>query len=152
LVDAVDLASRFGLGTAARLSDGPVARGKQGLVWRLETADGCWAVKEPFDLSSEEEVRWAAGFQEAAYAAGGPTPQVRRSTEGCVFAMIGGTQVRVYEWVDLRAPDPKLDPDLVGRAIAAIHRVSAPDPSPLDSWYHEPIGAGRWDALVGQLV
>ena len=28
VVDAVDLAQRFGLGGAARLSDGPVARGK----------------------------------------------------------------------------------------------------------------------------
>src|SRR5689334_11297496 len=42
LMDAADLARRFGLGRPARLSDGPVARGKQGLVWRLDTADGSW--------------------------------------------------------------------------------------------------------------
>jgi Ser/Thr protein kinase RdoA (MazF antagonist) len=104
LVDAADLARRFGLGRAATLSDGPVARGKQGLVWRLDTADGSWAVKVPFHRSSEDEVRLATAFQEAACAAGVPAPQVRRTTEGRVFAMLEGRQVRVYEWVDLRAP------------------------------------------------
>src|SRR5215475_9876388 len=52
VVDAVDLARRFGLGRALRLSDGPLARG---LVWRLDTADGSWAVKMPFHLSGEDE-------------------------------------------------------------------------------------------------
>jgi aminoglycoside phosphotransferase (APT) family kinase protein len=152
LVDAADVARRFALGQAARLSDGPVARGKQGLVWRLDTADGSWAVKVPFHWSSEDEVRLAAAFQEAACAAGVPTPLVRRTTEGCVFAAIEGKQVRVYEWVDLRAPDSRLDPARVGAVVAAIHRVSAPDPSPLDPWYHEPVGADRWDHLVEQLL
>jgi aminoglycoside phosphotransferase (APT) family kinase protein len=152
LVDAIDVARRFGLGEAARLSDGPVARGKQGLVWRLDTADGSWAVKMPFDQSSEDEVRSATEFQEAACAAGVPTPRVRRTTEGRVFAAIAGTQVRVYEWVNLQAPDPRLDPVRVGAVVAAIHRISATDPSPLDPWYHEPIGAGRLDHLVEQLA
>ena len=152
LVDAVEIARRFGLGEAARLSDGPVARGKQGLVWRLDTADGRWAVKVPFHQCGEDEARSAAAFQEAACAAGVPAPQVRRTTEGCVFAALEGTQVRVYEWVDLRDPDPRLDPGRVGAVVAAIHRVPATDPSPLDPWYHAPIGAERWDQLVGQLV
>ncbi len=152
LVDAAEVARRFGLGGAARLSDGPVARGKQGLVWRLDTADGRWAVKVPFDQSTEDEVRWSASFQEAACAAGVPAPRVRRTTEGCVFAALEGAQVRVYEWVDLRGPDPRLDPGRVGAVVAAIHRVPATDPSPLDPWYHAPIGAERWDQLIGQLA
>ena len=48
-VDAAEIADAFGLGRAVRLSDGPVARGKQGEVWRLETAEGRWAVKVPFE-------------------------------------------------------------------------------------------------------
>ncbi|HEY7325396.1 MAG TPA: phosphotransferase [Streptosporangiaceae bacterium] len=151
-MDAVDLARRFGLGGAARLSDGPVARGRQGHVWRLDTADGSWAVKVPLDQSGEDEARSATAFQEAAYAAGVPAPQVRRTTEGCVFTTLGGRQVRVYEWVDLRAPDAGLDPGLVGAVVATIHRVSVADASPLDPWYHEPVGAGRWDQLIGQLA
>jgi Ser/Thr protein kinase RdoA (MazF antagonist) len=152
LVDAVEVARRFGLGEAARLSEAPVARGRQGLVWRLDTADGSWAVKVPFHRSSEDEVRSATAFQEAACAAGVPTPRVRRTTEGCVFATLEGKQVRVYEWVDLRAPDATLDPDRVGTVVAAIHRLSATDGSPLDPWYHAPVGAERWDQLIGQLA
>ena len=36
--------------------------------------------------------------------------------------------------------------------MAAIHRVSGPDPSPLDPWYCEPVGAERWGQLAGQLA
>lgn len=148
----MELAGRFGLGRAVRMSDGPVARGKEGLVWRLDTADGSWAVKVPFDLAGEDEVSVATAFHEAAYAAGVPTPQVRRTTEGHVLATIAGRQVRVYQWVDLLPPDPGLDPALVGAVVAAIHRVRVSDLGPLDPWYHEPVGAGRWDQLVGRLA
>lgn len=151
-MDAVDVARRFALGGAARLSDGPVARGKQGVVWRLETADGSWAVKVPFHPSSEGEVRLATAFQEAAHTAGVPTPRVRRTTEGTVFATVGGRQVRVYEWVDLKAPDVRLDPAVVGAVVAAVHRVPVSEPGPLDPWYREPVGTDRWDQLVRQLV
>ena len=150
-MDAVDLARRFALGGSARLSDGPVARGKQGVVWRLETADGRWAVKMPFRQSGEDEVRLATMFQEGAYAAGVPTPQVRRTTGGCVFASVEGRQVRVYEWVDLHAPDPCLDPALVGAVVAAIHQVPVTELGASDPWHHEPVGADRWDELVEQL-
>jgi Ser/Thr protein kinase RdoA (MazF antagonist) len=153
-VDAADLARSFGLGGGAKLSDGPVARGKQGLVWRLETAEGRWAVKVPFRPSAEGDVRLATAFQEAAFAAGVPTPQVRRATDGLVFATVGGTQVRVYEWVDLLGADPRLDPALVGAVVAAMHRVQASEPGSwgsLDPWHHQPVGADRWDEIVEQL-
>ncbi|HEY2079975.1 MAG TPA: phosphotransferase [Streptosporangiaceae bacterium] len=150
-MDATDLAERFALGPAAKLSDGPVARGKQGLVWRLDTAEGSWAVKVPLHRTSEEQVRAATEFQEAAYACGVPAPQVRRTAEGHVIADIAGSQVRVYEWVDLGPPDLTLDPARVGAVVAAIHRVSANDLSLVDPWYHEPVGADRWDHLIAQL-
>src|SRR5215472_16308253 len=153
LMDAADLARRFALGGAARLSDGPVARGKQGLVWRLDTTAGSWAVKVPFHQCTEDGVRSSAAFQEAACAAGVPAPRVLRTTEGHVFATLDGTQVRVYEWVDLRAPDAMLDPHLVGAAVAAMHRVPlADDPDPVDPWYHEPVGAQGWDDLIERLA
>ena len=151
-MDAVDLARRFALGKVARLSDGPVARGRQGLVWRLDTADGSWAVKVPFHPSDEDDVRLAAAFQDAACAASVPAPHVRRTTDGCVFATIEGAQVRVYDWVDLGAPDSLLDPARVGAVVAAIHCVSGTELSPMDPWYREPVGADRWDQLVEQLT
>jgi Ser/Thr protein kinase RdoA (MazF antagonist) len=150
-MDAADLARRFALGGAATLSNGPVARGRQGLVWRLETAEGSWAVKMPFHPTTEDEVRFATALHEAAYAAGVPTPQVRRTTEGRVFAGIEGNQVRVYEWVDLGSPDLHLDPARVGTLVAGIHRVSVTDSGELDPWYRDPVGADRWDQLVEQV-
>jgi aminoglycoside phosphotransferase (APT) family kinase protein len=150
-VDAVHLARRFALGGRARLSDGPVARGKQGVVWRLETADGSWAVKVPFRESTEEEVRSATAFHEAAHAAGVPTPRVRRTTDGQVFATVDGTQARMYEWVDLLAPDTRLDPARVGAVVAVVHQVPIGASGTLDPWYREPVGARRWDGLVEEL-
>jgi aminoglycoside phosphotransferase (APT) family kinase protein len=69
-----------------------------------------------------------------------------------VFATLADGQARVYEWVDLQDPDLMLDPARVGSVVAAIHSVSVTDPSPLDPWYHDPVGAGRWDELIGQLT
>jgi aminoglycoside phosphotransferase (APT) family kinase protein len=152
-VDARELAAVFGLGPAVSLTDGPVARGKEGVVWRLETADGDWAVKVPFATSTEDDVRSSTRFQEAAHTAGVPTPQVRRTTEGRVFATVQGEQARVHGWVDLEPPDPLLDPEAVGSLLAALHRLPtpAPGPAPLDPWYVEPVGADRWDRLVEEL-
>jgi aminoglycoside phosphotransferase (APT) family kinase protein len=150
-VDAANLARRFALGRAARLSDGPVARGRQGVVWRLETTDGSWAVKVPFQPCDEDAVRLATEFQEAARAAGVPTPRVRRTTQGSVFATVDGTRVRVYEWVDLLAPDTGLDPARVGEVVAAVHQVPGTVSGPLDPWYAEPVGAQRWDSLIDRL-
>jgi Ser/Thr protein kinase RdoA (MazF antagonist) len=150
--EASELARRFDLGGAARLSDGPVARGKQGLVWRLETADGLWAVKVPLRRSTEDEVRLPTEFHEKAWAAGVPTPQVRRTVEGSVFADVDGRQARVYEWVDLLPPDPQVDPELVGALVAALHQVVVEADGPSDAWNHEPVGAARWDDLVAGLT
>ncbi|MGN9914480.1 phosphotransferase [Phytohabitans sp. LJ34] len=150
-MDAAELADRFGLGRARKLSDGPVARGRQGEVWRLETADGRWAVKVPFHESGEDQVRASTQFQEAACTAGVPAPAVRRTADGRVLARVGGRQVRVYEWVDLEAPDPGMDPVLVGAAVAAIHWVLVPAGGQVDPWYTAPVGAHGWDQLVEQL-
>jgi Ser/Thr protein kinase RdoA (MazF antagonist) len=150
-MDATELADRFGLGDAARLSDGPAARGKQGVVWRLETSDGSWAVKVPLDPPDEDEVRESTAFQEAAHAAGVPTPAVRRTLEGSVFAAFDGRQARVYEWVDLGEPDPRVDPALVGSVVAAIHQLEIDTSAPVDRWYSDPVGAAGWDRLIERL-
>lgn len=152
-MDPVDLARSFGLGGAPRLSDGPVARGKQGLVWQLETTEGRWAVKVPLRAWSEDEVRASTAFHEAAHAAGVPTPQVRRTTEGAVFAPFGDGQARLYGWVELLPPDWTLDPGQVGAVVAGIHQVAGTDPdgTQVDPWFSHPVGADRWDQLVEQL-
>ena len=150
-METAELAERFGLGRVRELSDGPVARGKQGEVWHLETADGRWAVKVPFHETPEETVGESTRFQEAALAAGVPVPSVRRTTEGHVFARVGGRQVRLYGWVELGRPDPGLDPGLVGATVAALHRVPFTADGPVHPWYTEPVGADGWDTLIRRL-
>lgn len=150
-MDAAELVDLFGLGTAVRLSPGPVARGRQGDVWQLETVDGVWAVKVPFDPVTEQDVAAATRLQEAAYDAGVPTPRVVRTPDGRVLAEVGGRQVRLFSWVDVLPPDPGLDPVLVGRLLARLHRTAPPAVGPVGSWYVDPVGAATWDRLVADL-
>lgn len=144
------IAGAYALGEPESLR-GPVARGEQGQIWRLVTARGAWAVREPFEPQTEDEVREDAAFQEAARAAGVPTPTAMRTTGGDVIAHVGDTQVRVYEWVDLRDPDPGIDPAAVGRLLARLHTTGFAGERPEDPWYTDPVGAARWDELVGEL-
>lgn len=156
-MDAAELAELFDLGRAVRISDGPVARGKRGEIWRLDTDAGRWAVKVPFDACTEDGVAAPTAFHEAARAAGVPAPALRRTPAGRVLAEAGGRPVRMYEWLDLAAPDRLLDPRLVGTTVAALHL--APDPHLLEArgpagpgpWFAAPVGAGRWDELVARV-
>jgi aminoglycoside phosphotransferase (APT) family kinase protein len=151
VMDAAEVAGRFGLGRALRLSEGPVARGRQGEVWRLETTDGAWALKVGHERRTEQEVALATAFHEAAYAAGVPTPPVVRTTGGSVLADSGRHQVRVHGWVELGEPDPLLDPGAVGAVVATVHRVRFEGGGEPDAWSHSPVGARRWDELVAEL-
>ncbi len=148
---AQQIAGLFDLGSNPILSQGPVAKGKQGVVWRLDTDAGTWAVKEPFRRTEEVVVSQAANFQQAARRSGVPTPGIVLAPGARVLADVGLAQVRVYEWVDLLAPDITLDPVAVGAAVAAVHRVHSTDGDPLDPWYSEPVGAARWDGLIAAL-
>jgi hypothetical protein len=149
--DADGVAACFGLGGAAVMS-GPVARGEPGQVWRVETARGRWAVKEPFDAPVPEEVADDAAYQDAVRAAGVPMPEIVRTVDGDVLAGVGSAIVRVYGWVDLKPLDRRLDAVAVGRLLAAIHRVGHRGRSPVHWWYTDPVGADRWDELVAQLA
>src|SRR5262245_47545531 len=86
--DATAIAAAFDLGRDARLSDGPVASGRLGAIWRLDTPAASWAVKEVRDTRDGEleEILEGAAFQEAALAAGVPVPEVRRTSRGAYLA------------------------------------------------------------------
>ena len=102
---AAEIAQLFDLGPGAEMSMTPVARGKEGLVWRLDTARGRWAVKEPLRQVPQDQVAAAALFRRPS---GSPACRYRgwsdRST-GAVIADLAGDRVRVYAWVDLLPPD-----------------------------------------------
>lgn len=148
--DGAAIAERFDLGERPELT-GPVARGEVGQVWRLTTAQGAYAVKEPFESLVPAEVDDDAAYQDAVRAGGVAMPAVVRTPTGEVLAGIGSAQVRVYEWVDLGGRDPWLDPSTVGRLVASIHRVHHIGQNPVDPWYTDPVGADRWDELVAGL-
>jgi hypothetical protein len=147
---AEEIASRYSLGADASLS-GHVARGELGQVWQLVASRGLFAVKELFEPLAEANVREEADYQEAARAAGVPTPAIIRANDGCVLSQLGQLQVRVYEWVDLCERDAHLDPVEVGGIVAAIHRLRFMGDRPIEPWYTEPVGRDRWDELVGSL-
>jgi Ser/Thr protein kinase RdoA (MazF antagonist) len=143
----------FGLGSWGRLSKGPVASGRLGSIWRLDTECGSWALKQVGDIPDEDlaALLEGAAFQEAALAAGVPTPAVRRTRVGELIADCGGARVRLHAWVDLQPPDASLDAVDVGLLVAALHRVDFEGAVGLDSWYTEPVGAARWAELVTAL-
>lgn len=149
LGDAV--AAAYGLPRPATLA-GPVARGQQGLVWRLETAGGAFAVKDPLEPVDPADAAADAAFQDAALAAGVPLPRVVRDVSGNVLADVGGHQVRVHDWMDVGAADRSLDPGEVGRVVALVHRVRVPVAEPIHPWYTTPVGLDAWQHLAERLT
>jgi len=144
---AEPIAHAFRLGTDPRLA-GPVARGEQGLLWALTTDAGRFAVKALLEPTTENEVREDARFQDAAVAAGIPAPPILRTRGGDVLLDLEGTPLRVYGWVDLADRNPGIDAGAVGALVASLHRLSYAGTNPVDPWYIDPVGAGRWDELV----
>ncbi|HYX84592.1 MAG TPA: phosphotransferase [Gaiellales bacterium] len=148
--DVQEIAQAFGLGDGAMLT-GASARGEQGAVVQVATSRGTWAVKasfaEPDALDGED-----ADFQSAARAAGVPAPAVVHTVGGDVWARLGSKWIRVYEWVDLLAPNRALDPAEVGRLLAAIHMVEFEGARPEDPWYTDAVGAAAWDELIQDLA
>ena len=141
------VAEAYDLGRVIEVAAEP-ARGLQGEVWRLTTTTGTWAVKETFGPITEDEARSWGEFQEAARRAGVPAPPVRRTHDGRHLTRIAGRSIRVHGWVDIDGPDTRLDPALVGAAVAKLHRVPVPAVGAPHWWYTEPVGAATWDELV----
>ena len=149
--DGEAIAAAFGLGDSAVLA-GPVARGEQGLVWRLSAERGDFAVKDPLFPVTADDAEYDAQLQDACHAAGVPMPAVVRTPDGRVLADVAGTLVRVYTWTDVLERGRDLDPAEVGSLVARIHRVVVPAGGPVDEWYTRPVGEPTWWSLVERLA
>jgi aminoglycoside phosphotransferase (APT) family kinase protein len=147
---AGETADAFGVGPARSLS-GPVARGRLGAVWRLDTDLGSYAVKETDRAPDPEAVERDASHQERFRAGGVPMPAVVRTVGGDVLAEVAGHVLRAYTWVDVSGEDRRLDPAAVGRLLATAHRVEIPPDGPVDPWFCEPVGPAAWESLVEAL-
>lgn len=148
--DAERLAGAFALDGAARL-EGPVDRGEQGQVWRLDVRGDRYAVKETFVPLEDEQAWLAHAFQLRAAAAGVRAPEAVLPRDGGVLVRFGDAAVRVYRWVEMAATDRRVSPEKVGRCLAQLHRSGLPQETPAHPWYFEPVGRARWLDLADRL-
>lgn len=125
------------------------SRGELGRVWRLDTDEGSFAVKELLVRQLPTDADLDVAYQEAVLSTGSVRmPRPIRTDSGDVVVDVAEHQLRVYEWVDLLPVDRALDPVLVGSTLAAIHRVRHSPARPLSGWYTDPVGAPRWARLL----
>ena len=135
------------------------AVGHMGRIWRLETPDGPYGVKELHwarDIATEEAaVARQVAFCETARAAGVSAPANLHTTDSryvtAMPAEHGGRLIRAYEWIDGR-PLLKSDPRVaawVGQVTAIIEGIAAPagDQKP-DPWFTQTPSANDWAVLV----
>ncbi|MET1231279.1 MAG: phosphotransferase, partial [Candidatus Limnocylindrales bacterium] len=146
------IAEAFALGMP---NDGPVAvaRGEMGRVWRMDTDQGRYAVKELFHESDETAAQADVTFQRAALDAGLPMPRPITRPDGEVLLGLERPDARtvafrVYAWVDLAAPSRAPAPGIAAALLARLHRLDRPAATPMDPWFSAPLGADGWASLV----
>ncbi|WP_049573311.1 phosphotransferase [Nonomuraea sp. SBT364] len=135
------VAERYGLGA---LTGEPVyaARGELGLIWRVGTERGSWAVKELLIDVPEADAALDVAFQRAAAASGVRLPPPVLALDGRVILRAEPHDVRVYAWEELTAEPPTAA--MLGAAAAAVHRVGHPADRPVDDWFAAPLGRDAW--------
>jgi hypothetical protein len=149
-MDAQEVAYVFGLGRAVALS-GPVTRGEMGVIRRLVTDRGTWAVKEdlePLGAAGVAAAEASSAFHHLCWQSGIPTPEPLPTRAGGFVAQLDEQHVRAFSWVDLRDPDPAIDPGPVGTLLARLHAVPAPPHGAVDAWFEAPIGEREWRAVL----
>ena len=149
-MDAHEVSFAFGLGRAITLS-GPVARGEIGMIRRLETERGTWAVKQDLEHlgpADVEEAEASAAFHRRCWEAGIPTPEPLRTRTGGFVAEVGTAHVRAFSWVDLVDPDTGLDPGTVGILLARLHAVPGAPLGGVHEWFEAPIGEREWQGVL----
>ena len=150
---ADEIATQFGLG-ALRQPPAVAARGELGVVWRVDSEQGGFALKQHLQRVDPESVQATVAFQERFARSPGreyAVPVPIRTVEGGLLAEVGGMQLSVQSWVDLADADPDLDPVLFARVLADLHRVAEPCEGTVDPWYTAPVGRERWAAHVAAL-
>ena len=125
-----------------------VARGAQGLIWRVRTARGVYAVKRLQPWVAFPPVPFDVGVQLAALAAGVPLPAPVLAPDG--RAVVG--RIRVYEWVEL---GPALEGPVtseraaeVGDLLGRIHRLGVPPEGETGEWFLVPPTEAQWRQVL----
>ncbi len=132
----------------------PAARGEQGLIWRLDTSAGSYAVKVLVMRRTEDEVARSVAFQEraASQAVSYDVAPTLRTVDGRVLSVVADRQIQVSGWLEMSAADPGLDPRLVGQMLAELHSAGDARPDAVDPWYVEEVGERRWHEYIEVLT
>jgi Ser/Thr protein kinase RdoA (MazF antagonist) len=128
------------------------ARGQQGVVWRLQTDRGLFAVKVLDDPVTEQDVAVDVALQTTMLERGVPAPRPLRTPDGDVLATAGEVLLRVATWVHLHPVRLDLDPRQVGAVLATLHRDPLPAEPVVDPWYTEPVPTEDWQATAEALA
>lgn len=130
----------------------PVARGALGQIWRLSGGgEGrAWAVKELLFGCDEGQVGREAALRGAAEGLGISAPRFFADRDGAYVSRLpdsmGGSYVKVYDWVDGSEADPA-DPETLGwcgRTLALLHRAGEGTKETPGDWYERCPGQGEW--------
>jgi Ser/Thr protein kinase RdoA (MazF antagonist) len=130
----------------------PAARGQQGIVWRVGTDRGTFAVKELIEPLTEPEVAVDVTLQSTMVARGVHAPRPLLTPAGDVLTPVGPLLFRAYTWVDIEDERLDLDPAEVGTLLATLHRDPLPADQPVDPWYTDPVPDGDWTAVAERLA
>ena len=152
--DPAEAASVFDLGLP--LGDPqPIARGAMGWIWRLETSQGSFAIKQLFHPTDEQLVSREVRFVRRARDAGVGAPAVFLTRDGEVLAIVASTedrrrpvQLRAYEWIDAarspESPASAADAGRAGEALAVMHAVGEATAEAPDDWYRHVYVGDTW--------
>lgn len=153
------IAEAYGLG-AGVWDMVPVARGALGQIWRLSGGGGggiSWAVKELLFGCDEGQVGREAALRNAAEVLGISAPRFYADRDGAYVsrlpASLGGSYVKLYDWVDGGEADPA-DPetlDWCGRTLALLHRAGEGAGETPSDWYERCPREDEWAALYEEV-
>jgi Ser/Thr protein kinase RdoA (MazF antagonist) len=124
------------------------ARGAQGVIWKVQTATGDYAVKQLQPWVDTTPVPLDIAFQHAARDAGVPLPAPVLTPDGVALV----DRLRVYEWVDLapelRAPVSVDRAAEAGDLLGRIHRLAIPAHGQTGAWYLVPPSEEQWRQVI----
>lgn len=137
--------------SAVLIAAGP--RGARGQIWRLDVGPASYALKEIFaDPPSEALIAAELDFGRRAATTGVRLPGSHPDRDGrYLFPSPTGTQLRLYDWVDLQPVDLAAQgtPQELGALLARLHQCAPTaaeevEGGPPARWYDRVPAAQDW--------
>jgi hypothetical protein len=150
------IADAYALG-AGPWTMAPVTRGALGQIWKLSgngnESGSSWAVKELLFGCDEGQVGRESALRNAAEQLGISAPRLMPNRTGThvsqLPAALGGTHVKLYDWIDGTTADPTR-PEILswcGETLAILHRAGEGTDETPNSWYEQCPQESDWAKL-----